>query len=125
MGRFRYEDRTRPDGGVVTSIIDEYAESAKAQAKQEISTLLSDGHSDGDTAYVYRYLDATDVTVAYYQRANGENYWLIVDGYTDSVSALLECVSALHRPDRDDLPACYGMLIDHLDDDCDCLTLTE
>lgn len=125
MGRFRYEDRIRPDGGVVTSIIDEDAESAKAQAKKEISWLLSDGLSDGDTAYVYRYLDGVDVTVAFYQRANGDNYWLIVDGYTDSVAALLECISALHRPEREDLPACYAMLIDHLDDDCDCETLTE
>ena len=124
MGRFRYEETVRPDGGVVTRVIDEEAESAKEQAKAEIRTLLSDGLSEGDTAYVHRYIDAANITVAYYQRGDGRNYWLIEEGYTDSVDALLGCIDALNRPGVDEIPACYRMLIDHLED-CDCGTLME
>lgn len=124
MGRFRYENMQRPGGGVITRIIDEEAESAKEQAKAEIQALLSDGLSAGDTAFVYRYIEGADVTVAYYERSSGENYWLITDGHTDTVEALFECITALHRPGLDDMRECYRFLDEHLDD-CDCEPLTE
>lgn len=120
----RFEESVSADGKRVMRVIDDSAEAAKEQAKAEIQALLSDGLSDGDTAFVYRYIEGADVTVAYYERSSSDNYWLIVDGHTDTVEALFECITALHRPGLDDMRECYRFLDEHLDD-CDCEPLTE
>ena len=105
----------------------EYADrqSAMESAKAEIKSLLADGVSEGDTAFIYRYIEAADITIGYYRRRDGQEYWLLVDEHSSSLDVLIESITALHNPGWDfALPNCVQALDAHLED-CDCEDLHE